>query len=135
MNHKSLIQEILWTALVTGLAYYGLFHASTSAVLIGLAIVVLTAPSGLVVYGLGSYALMIKEESISDSLSAQNDQPILMMLYAAAILVGYLQWFVIIPKIRNQIPMKQSLKWRWIIIAFCLLAMIYGFTHIDPRSF
>lgn len=124
------IVKILWAFLFVVVATWGVLGEGDAGLLAIYLMCLLTIPLGILVYVLGSLA--INETS---SAWVTPDQTSVILLHTFAFLTGYIQWFVLIPKLFRR--MKNEKRPRsWILLLIIFLVSLYGlyffYIHVFP---
>lgn len=122
----------LWVILCVVIAVWGVLGGGDAPLVATYLLCVLTMPTGLLIYVLGS--LVVKE---APSIGITSDQVSTLVLHALAISAGYIQWFVLLPKlVRRMKSEKRPVVWSLVIVG--LIGILYGlyrfYIHVFPSS-
>lgn len=126
------VTKILWIIFCVLIAVWGVLGGGDAPLVATYLLCLLTMPTGLLIYALGSLA--IKE---APSIGIASDHAGTIVIHALAILVGYVQWFVLLPKLVSRMKSeKKPLVWSLVIVG--LVGILYGlyrfYLHVFPSS-
>ncbi|KYG62842.1 hypothetical protein AZI87_16355 [Bdellovibrio bacteriovorus] len=126
------IIKAVWLTLSVGVAIFGLLAQGDSSVVASYLIWLLTLPSGIAVYFGVSFALsFIAKESLG--FGGLYDFSLTLFTYLLAIIFGYFQWFIVVPKEIYKLKKNKTSR-AWFIVYFILIIFsVYLFLgHIFP---
>lgn len=131
-NKMLRVLKVVWLLCGICILIWGMQSSNETKLVAIYLIGLLTIPSGLVIFILGSLFSNLLRQSNTD-LGIAFD----FVIYSSAILMGYIQWFVILPKIIKRIKHEKSTK-VWGLFLIALIGIAYGlfrfYVHIFPSA-
>lgn len=98
MRIIKVILSVLWLSLAVGFSIFGLYYGGEHNIAAGIILLILSSPAGY--FSFAFTALLISFfEKLSPGFSGHYDLAIEIFGNILAISLGYLQWFVLVPKL------------------------------------
>lgn len=101
-----MVLSILWLALAVGFSIFGLYYGGEHNVAAAIILLILSSPAGYIAFAVTALLISFFEK-FSPGFSGHYDLAIGITGNVLAILLGYLQWFVLVPKLFEKFK-----KWR-----------------------
>lgn len=130
------VVKILWIVLCIGIMGWGLFVGADAILVATYLLGLLTMPTGLLMYVLCAFVIGVFAKE-NPNIGITYDHITSLVGYFLAISAGYIQWFILLPKIVDRMKKEKTLK-IWGLAAVGLIAILYGlyrfYIHVFPNS-
>jgi hypothetical protein len=116
--------KILWVILCVVIAAWGVLGGGDAALVATYLMGLLTMPTGLLIYVLGSLAIKDVHGGHAGTV----------VVHALVVLAGYFQWFILLPKlVRRMRSEKRPAVWSLVFVG--LVIIVYGLYHFYLHVF
>lgn len=116
-----------WVILCAIIAVWGVLGEGDAPLVGTYILCVFTMPTGLLIYVFASLAMK----------DAPGDHVEACIVHALVILAGYMQWFVLLPKLVHRMKREKSF-WIWGLLIVSSIGILYGlyrfYLHVFPDS-
>lgn len=130
------IIKVLWLIICVSLALWGILAGNDADIVAIYLIGLFTLPSGLLVFIIVSFLFSVISKYDS-SFGVTYNSVISALVFMLAIMVGYFQWYVLLPRLIKKIKNERSKK-VWGVMFFSLGAILYGlywfYFHVNQVS-